>query len=595
MLRLAARHRWSLAAGVGLTLLGSALGLAQPLLVKRVIEEVGAGRTAWGAICALVTFFLAQAAVEALVRYVLARTGEGVVLGVRVRLADRLLRLPMPLYHRYRTGDLISRMGADTVALRRVVSTGLTDAVTGVLGLAGAVALMIWLDATLFAMVAVLVAVAAATTACALRAIRAASLRAQEATGEMSADLERALGAIRTVRAARAERREAARITAHAHAAHAGGVRMARHDALVAPAGDLAITGSFLLVLLVGGARVAAGDASVADLVAFAMYMVYLTGPLGSLVEAVSVIQQGAGALHRVSQALSWPGEPDDGGPHPARVARDGGRALLEFRDVWFGYEPDRPVLRGVSFQVPPRGQVALIGPSGAGKSTLFALVERFYDPDRGRILCDGVDLRRVDRAAHRAGIGLVEQDCPIMHGTLRDNLTYAAPDAAADDLRRVIELAGLSGLVARLPQGLDSPVGERGTALSGGERQRVAIARALLARPRLLLLDEPTAHLDAESEAALRRTIEHLADECALVVIAHRFTTVRRAARIVVLDGGRVTACGTHEELLERSPYYRALAAEWLAGDPLEGGDPLEDITGDAARGGRHRVALGE
>ncbi|MEO3781958.1 ABC transporter ATP-binding protein [Actinocorallia sp. B10E7] len=244
------------------------------------------------------------------------------------------------------------------------------------------------------------------------------------------------------------------------------------------------------------------------------------------------------------------------------------GSAVLEFHDVWFGYEPGRPVLRGVSFRVPRRGHLALIGPSGAGKSTVFALIERFYDPDRGRILADGADLRRLDRTVHRSGIGLVDQDCPVLHGTLLENLTYAAPEASGAEVERVIELAGLGELVTRLPLGLDTPVGERGAALSGGERQRVAIARTLLARPRLLLLDEPTAHLDAENEAALRRTIDQVAAECALIVIAHRFTTIRTAAQVIVLDQGVVSASGTHHDLVASSGYYRGLAAEWTGRD---------------------------
>jgi ABC-type multidrug transport system fused ATPase/permease subunit len=378
----------------------------------------------------------------------------------------------------------------------------------------------------------------------------------------MAADLERALGAIRTVRASRAEARESGRIAGRARSAYAANVRMARFDAVASPAGDLAVTGSFLLVLLVGGMRVAAGTGSVADLVAFLLYMVYLTGPLGSIFEAVSIMQQGTGAVHRINEVLAWPREDDDGVPGPARP---GGAAALEFHDVWFGYEPGRPVLCGVSFQVPRRGHLALIGPSGAGKSTIFALVERFYDPDHGRILAGGTDLRSLDRAAHRSGIGLVDQDCPILHGTLRDNLAYAVPDATEAELDRVVELANLTGLVDRLPQGLDTPVGERGTALSGGERQRVAIARALLARPALLLLDEPTSHLDAENEAALRGTIDQVAAECALMVIAHRFTTFRTAAQIIVLDQGTVTAAGTHDDLMTASDYYRGLVAEWL------------------------------
>ncbi|MBA9002906.1 ABC transporter ATP-binding protein [Thermomonospora cellulosilytica] len=560
LLSLVARHRGPVAAGAVLTLAASAFGLAQPLLVRRVIEDAGTGRTAWGALAALVALFLAQALAAGLRRYTLACTGEGVVLAVREALAEHLLRLRMPVYDRHRTGDLIARAATDAAALRRMVATGFTDLVAGAIGLAGAVALMIWLDRVLFAMVAAMVAAAVTVPAGALRAMRTLSLHGRQATGEMAADLERALGAIRTVRAARAEGREAARIARRARAARAAGVRAARLDAVAGPAGELAVTGSFLLVVLVGGARVAAGDASVADLVAFLMYVVFLAGPLGSLFEAVSVVQQGSGALRRVGEALSWPREPDgDGVPPQARPAE--GPVLLEFRDVWFGYAPDRPVLRGVSLQIPRRGHVALVGPSGAGKSTVFALIERFYEPDRGRILFEGADLRELDRSAYRSAIGLVEQDCPIMYGTLRDNLAYAVPRAGDAELERVIELAGLSRLVERLPRGLDTPVGERGAALSGGERRRIAIARALLARPALLLLDEPSSRLDAGDEDLLRRTVARLAGECAVVVIGHRSGGVRDADLIVVLDDGRVTATGVHEELLETSPRYRDLA----------------------------------
>ncbi len=561
MLGLLAGQRGAAGGALALALAASGLGLVQPLLVKRVIESAGSGPVAWGAVVALVVLCLTQALTEGGVRYALARAGEAVVLGVRLRLIDRLLRLRMPVYDRRRLGDLISRAGTDTTALRQVVATGFTDAVTGCFGLAGAVALMVWLDPVLFLLVAAPVAVACSVLWLALRRVRAASLAGQTATGELAADLERALGAIRTVRACRAEDREAGRIARRAHDAYTANVRMARYDAAVAPAGDLAINGSFLLVLLIGGMRVASGAGSIADLVAFLLYMVYLAGPLGSVFEAASVLQQATGAVHRINEVLAWPREGSGSAVPPTACENT---PVLEFRDVWFGYEPERPVLRGVSFQVPDRGHLALIGPSGAGKSTVFALIERFYDPGRGRILADGADLRRLDRAAHRAGIGLVDQDCPILHGTLRDNLLYARPEAAGADLERVIGLANLSGLVTRLPLGLDTPVGERGAALSGGERQRVAIARALLARPRLLLLDEPTAHLDAENEAALRRTIDQAAAECSLIVIAHRFTTIRTATRIIVLDQGAVTASGTHHDLMASSSYYRGLAAEW-------------------------------
>lgn len=348
---------------------------------------------------------------------------------------------------------------------------------------------------------------------------------------------------------------------------------MARLDAMIGPASQLAVNGSFLLVLLVGGIRVADGTSSVADLVAFLLYMTYLLGPVGSVFEAASIIQQGMGALKRITETLDLPREPGctaspvlvqrrptgNGG-----VATDASTPVLEFRDVWFGYESARPVLRGVSFQIPAYGQIALIGRSGAGKSTIFALAERFYDADRGTVRFRGQDVRALTPGEHRGAIGLVEQHAPVLFGTLRENIVYSAGDADEEAMGRAVELASLTELIARLPRGLDSPVGERGTMLSGGERQRVAIARSLLTRPALLLLDEPTAHLDSANEAALARTIKGLSTQCALLVIAHRFSTIRAADQVVVLDNGRVVAVGTHDDLMGTS-HYPNLAHDWV------------------------------
>ncbi|MFM9369848.1 ABC transporter ATP-binding protein, partial [Streptomyces sp. Da 82-17] len=566
-----------------LALAGSALALAQPLVVRRVIEAAGAGTAIAGAVGLLVALFLAQAVVQAVARYVLARTGEGVVLGLRLDLVARLLRLPMRAYDRHRTGDLIARTSADSTALRQLVSEGFTDAVTGSIGLLGVVVLMVWLDWVLFLLVLAVIALGSVVVASVLRGIERASLAAQQATGAMTAELERALGAIRTVRASRAEEREALRIGEQARSAYTQSVRVGALDAVVAPAIMLTINGSFLLVLLIGGIRVAGDPGAVADLAAFLLYMLYLMSPVAAVFQALSAMRQGLGALRRISEILDLPPETAADAPHPTGRVRDRpvepvphGAApdvpVLEFRNVYFGYEPDRPVLREVSFTVPRRGHVALIGSSGAGKSTVFALAERFYEPDAGRILLDGQDIRAADRSEHRARIGLVEQHAPVLYGTLRENLLYAAPDADPDALDRVIDLAQLREVIARLPQGLDTAAGERGTALSGGERQRIALARALLTRPALLLLDEPTAHLDAANEAALRRSVRHITQECALLVIAHRYSTIRAADLVVVLDDGRIVAAGTHDELLDTSAHYRHLTCGETRGGVLPG-----------------------
>ncbi|MDQ0752935.1 ABC-type multidrug transport system fused ATPase/permease subunit [Streptomyces africanus] len=572
-------HRRWIALAVLLTLGASALSLAQPLLVKQVIETTQSGGAIGYVLTLLVVLFVAQALVQGLAQFVLSRTGEGIVLGVRLGLIKHVLRLPMAVYDRHRIGDLISRTSTDSTTLRLLVAEGFTEAVTGAIGLIGVVALMIWLDWLMFLLVLAMVAIATVIVASVLRGIEVASLSTQRATGAMTADLERALGAIRTVRASRAEQRESDRIAVGANAAYEGSVRMAKLDAVVSPAIQLAVKGSFIVVLLIGGMRVADRQGSIADLAAFLLYMIYLVEPIGTLFQSLSTMEQGTGAYRRVREVLTLPTEQDTvsepGASEPSLASGSGGRPrapVLEFRDVWFGYQPQRPVLRGVSFEVPEHSHVALIGDSGVGKSTVFALIERFYDPDHGRILFDGRDIRALGRADHRGRVGLVEQHSPVLYGTLRENLTYAVPDAGPDELDRVVELAHLTDLVDRLPRGLDTAAGEHGMALSGGERQRIAIARALLTRPRLLLLDEPTAHLDAVSEVALRRSIRETADECTLLVIAHRMSTIRAADLIIVLDAGRVVATGTHDELLAGSAQYRLLSRAQETGDVLSG-----------------------
>lgn len=572
LLRIARGHgRWT-AAGMTLSVVAVALGMVQPLVVKHVIEAAANGPVVWYAIALLIAIFAAQALIEMAVRFALARTGESMVLGVRLNLINHLLRLRMPVYDRHRVGDLISRATNDGSALRRVIAEGLTDAVTGAIGIIGMLAFMLWLDWVLFVIVLSLVTIGGVMLGSVLRGIRRAALRTQHVTGEMASDLERALSAIRTIRASQAEQRESERIGEQARGVYAAGVQMAKLDALVAPASAIAINGSFLVVLLVGGIRVTNGAASVAELVAFLLYLTYLTVPIGAAFQAVSAIQQGLGALQRINEALALPTELDDASAQAVvageqRAAPPSGvlsasAPVLEFHDVWFGYDPDRPVLRGVSFKVPPRGRVALIGVSGAGKSTIFALAERFYDPDRGQILFHGTHVRAIDRAAYRARIGLVEQHVPVLHGSLRENLTYVRPDATEPEIERAVQLANLGTMIARLPRGLDSDVGERGMMLSGGERQRLAIARSLLSRPDLLLLDEPTSHLDPVNEAAFDRAIEQISEHCALLLIAHRFSTVGTADHVVVLDEGEVVATGSHEELIDSSEFYRRLAS---------------------------------
>jgi ABC-type multidrug transport system fused ATPase/permease subunit len=327
---------------------------------------------------------------------------------------------------------------------------------------------------------------------------------------------------------------------------------------------ELAIQFAFLAVLATGAAQVATHAISVGTLVAFLMYILFLMGPISQLTVAVTQYQVGAAAVTRIEEARQLDAEPAAAAEPTGPAGRSSdGPLSIRFEDVRFSYRPELPgAHQGVSFTVPAGGMTAFVGPSGAGKTTVFSLIERFYEPDAGRILADGTELRDWPLTALRAAIGYVDQDAPVLSGTLRENLLFGAPEASAADLDQVLAVARLQELTARLPDGLDTFVGHRGTRLSGGERQRVAIARALLRHPRLLLLDEATSQLDAINEAALRDTITDVAQLITVLVVAHRLSTVTMADRIIVMDAGQVQATGTHAELVAASPLYAELAA---------------------------------
>ncbi|WP_162184891.1 ABC transporter ATP-binding protein [Allokutzneria albata] len=565
-------HWRAVSVAVLLTVLGTAIGLAQPLLVKDIVEVAQEGKpVAATVLLVLLGLFLLHAAVDTLGRYVLERTSESVVRVLRRTMIGHLLRLPVRIYDRERMGDLISRTNADTTLVRDAVAFSFVDLVAGGVGVGGAVALMLWIDPQLFLLVLATVSIAGLALVGFLGRISTASEHSQAGVGDMAADLERALAAIRTVKASRAEAVETERIGRRADEAYVAGVRMAKLESVVGPAIELAANGSMLVVLLVGGIRVAQGGATLGELVAFLLYATYLVIPLTEMFQAFGTVQRGLGAMNRVSEVLALP---EETGTEPsARVftAPSGPVAgpqppALEFRDVWFGYE-ERPVLNGVSFTVPRHAHVALVGGSGAGKSTVLALAERFYEPVSGKVLLDGHDIGEMSRFATRSRISLVQQETPVLRGTLLDNITYAAPETSRAEVEWVVDVVNLGGLVSRLPHGLHTEVGDHGVRLSGGERQRVAIARALLTSPSVILLDEPTSQLDPVNEAALTRVLRRVTRECALLVVAHRPSTVQAAERIVVLESGRVEAVGTHAELLTTSRTYAGLATGTLAG----------------------------
>ena len=561
-------HRVALALAGALALANAAAALAQPLLVRQVILDIEQSQPLRTAATLLVVALVVAAVLSGVQSYVLQRTGEAVVLGTRTALVRRLLRLPVAELDRRRSGDLISRVGADTTLLRSVVTSGLVDLVSGAVIAVGALVAMAVVDRMLLGITVVAVAVGFGGAIAVVRRVRAASLAAQTAVGTMTAGVERALSGVRTIRAARAEAREASAVSHHAREAFRAGLRLARLEAVLGPVASIAVQGAFLAVLGVGGARVAAGTISVADLVAFVLLLFLLVQPLAQGIAAFTAIQTGLGALARIEEVLALPEE-----AAADRVRQHGALGAepveVELRDVTFAYPAADgvapQVLRGARFTAPAGLRTALVGPSGAGKSTVLALVERFYDAGTGAVLVGGHDVRDLDRDELRSRMAYVEQDAPALAGSLRDNLLLGAPDADDERLRAVLAQVNLTELLTRSPAGLGAEVGDDGILLSGGQRQRLAIARALLARPALLLLDEPTASLDARNEEALARAVTAIGPGTTVLVIAHRLSTVVDAARIVVLDEGAVVATGTHDELVNSSPLYRDLAARQL------------------------------
>ena len=565
--------RAALIAVVVLSIVGAVASLVQPVLVNGVIEAVGAGDALAPFIVGLVAVVLLSSVVGAVQQYLLGRTAETMVRSLRHALLDRLLRLPTSAYGRHRTGDLVSRVGADTDSVRAALTGGIVDAVGGVLVIVGSAAAMIWLDPLLFVVALGVLAGAIVTVVAASGKIQELSRRVRESTGAMSSGVERALSALTTVRAAGATDSEAAALKDDADRAWRASLRSVRLEAILWPMSGLAVQVAFLVVLGLGGARVAAGELSVANLVAFLMFLFMLMMPVGQLFGAITSVAEALGALARIDEVMSE--DPEDAADSPVPGARpdlSGAVPAVEFDGVVFAHDdaeqrptPNRPVLDGVSFVADAGRTTALVGPSGAGKSTILALIERLHDPRRGVVRVGGADVRDLDRSNLRRHIAYVEQSVPVLAGTIRANLTLGLADVPDDRCRSALASVRLLDRIDAHGDGLDATLGDRGIGLSGGERQRLAIARALLSDRPLLLLDEPTASLDSRNERALQAAIDTASRSRTVIIVAHRLATVAGADRIVVVDEGRVRATGTHRELMELSDLYRDLARDQL------------------------------
>ncbi|MBV9077447.1 MAG: ATP-binding cassette domain-containing protein, partial [Methylobacteriaceae bacterium] len=482
-----------------------------------------------------------------------------------------LTRLDPAFFDRSRSGEIVSRLTADTTQVKSAFGVSISMALRNAVLLAGAIAMMVFTSPKLSGLVLLAIPLIVVPLILSGRAVRRRSRAAQDRLADASAFAAEAVGAVRTMQAFGMERVTARRFGDAAEEAFRAAQRSTQARAWLTGAVIFLISASIVGVLWWGAQDVLGGQMSAGRLSQFLLYAVFAASSLGQLSEVYGELSAAAGAAERLGEILA--AEPAIAAPATPLPFPEGAAGTLRFEDVRFAY-PERSAqsLGGVSFTVAAGERVALIGPSGAGKSTILQLLLRFYDPQGGRILVDGVALPDLDPAELRARLALVPQEPAIFMGTVAENIRYGRPNATDAQVREAAALAAAAAFIEALPQGYDTAIGERGVTLSGGQRQRVAIARAILKDAPILLLDEATSALDAESERAVQVALDRLMRGRTTLVIAHRLATIRSADRILVLEGGHIVEEGRHEALVARGGLYARLAALQFDLDEMPG-----------------------
>jgi ATP-binding cassette subfamily B protein len=538
--------------------------LVVPIAVRRMIdfgftnERIGLIDQYFGVMIAVVgVLALASAS-----RYYLVTTlGERVVADLRSSVFGHLTALSAPFFDTAKTGELTSRLTADTTQLKSAVGSSVSVALRNLVLFFGSAAMMVVTSPKLSGFVLAAIPVIVLPLVGFGRSVRRRSRTAQDTLAEASAYASELIGAVRTLQAFTNEPLAGGRFSAAVERAYQAAIRSTKARAILTAIIIFLASGSVVVILWVGAQDVLAGQITPGRLSQFVLFAVFAASGLGQLSEVWGELSQAAGSAERLMEILAI--EPQIRAPARPVPLPQRPRAEVAFETVRFAY-PTRPevdVLDGVSFRVQPGEKVAIVGPSGAGKSTIFHLLLRFYDPRSGRVTFDGVPLTDADPAELRRHIALVPQDTAIFAMSVRDNIRFGRPDASDAEIEQAAKDAAAAQFIRQLAEGYDTPVGERGITLSGGQRQRIAIARAILRAAPLLLLDEATSSLDAESETLVQTALARLMTGRTTIVIAHRLATVLSCDRILVLDHGRIVEEGRHDTLVARGGLYARLA----------------------------------
>ena len=562
-------YRGVLAAALVALLLASASMLALPLALRGLIDKgmaVGSADTINIYFIAFLGAAVLFGGFAALRFYLVTWLGERVVADLREAVYRNVIRMDPQFFEVTRTGEVLSRLTTDTTLVQSISGVGLSIALRSSINLVGSLILLAFTSVKLLLLIVIAMPVVIVPVIVLGRKLRKLSRSSQDSIADTSGLAGETLNAIQTVQAFTLEALNAKRYDAAVEASFAVAVRRTRVRAWLTALSTMLVFGAITLVLWFGAHQVLAGTMTGGELGQFLLLAVYAGIAAASLSEMWSEVQRAAGAMERLVElqqaepAISAPANPLALPTYQNTQAA--GRVSLECVTFHYPSRPDTPALDDFSLTIAPGETVAFVGPSGAGKSTIFQLLLRFYDPQRGTIRLDGVELAAADPEDIRRRIGLVPQETMLFGTSARENIRYGRPDASDSEVEAAALAAAADEFIRKLPEGYDTFLGERGTRLSGGQRQRIAIARAILKNPPLLLLDEATSALDAESELAVQQALEKLMHTRTTLIIAHRLATVLKADRIIVMDQGRIVASGTHEQLLTGNPLYARLAA---------------------------------